>query len=168
MKSVQAQIDAMAKAKKDAENSPLIQQVNQLKQQLAEGETYLNDRRDKLVPQEKMAKLLELVLNRNGHLQLIALQTLPVSPLIEAENIKPGEVPVEAKTAVQERQIFKHGVQITVRGSYADLTEYLSSLEHLPARMFWGMAKMNVVQYPTVELTLTLYTLSMDKVWMQV
>jgi MSHA biogenesis protein MshJ len=34
--------------------------------------------------------------------------------------------------------------------------------------MFWGMAKMNVVQYPQAELTLTLYTLSLDKTWLQV
>jgi len=38
----------------------------------------------------------------------------------------------------------------------------------LPTQMFWGMAKMNVVQYPQAELTLTLYTLSLDKTWLQV
>ena len=64
--------------------------------------------------------------------------------------------------------MYKHGVQITVRGSYADLTQYMAALENLPTRMFWGMAKMNVVQYPTSELTLTLYTLSLDKTWLQV
>lgn len=168
MKEIQAQINALVQAKQDDESSPLRQRISHLKRQIAEGDAYLKDRRDKLVPQEKMAALLEQVLNRNGHLQLIALQTLPVTPLIEANNAKQGEATVIAKTAGQEQQVFKHGVQITVRGSYADLTQYLSSLEHLPARMFWGMAKMNVVQYPVVELTLTLYTLSLDKTWMQV
>ncbi len=64
--------------------------------------------------------------------------------------------------------MYKHGVQITVRGSYADLVQYLTALEKLPTRMFWGTAKMKVVQHPTVELTLTLYTLSLDKTWLQV
>ena len=64
--------------------------------------------------------------------------------------------------------MYKHGVQITVRGSYADLLQYLTALEKLPTRMFWGVAKMKVVQHPSVELTLTLYTLSLDKTWLQV
>ena len=47
-------------------------------------------------------------------------------------------------------------------------TQYLQTLEKLPTQMFWGMAKMDVVKYPQVELTLTLYTLSLDKTWLQV
>jgi len=57
---------------------------------------------------------------------------------------------------------------MTVRGSYADLLQYLTALEKLPTQMFWGMAKMQVVQYPEAELTLTLYTLSLEKTWLQV
>jgi MSHA biogenesis protein MshJ len=67
-----------------------------------------------------------------------------------------------------EKQIFKHGVQMTVRGNYADLMQYLTALEKMPTQMFWGMAKLSVIQYPNAELTLTLYTLSLDKTWLQV
>ena len=55
-----------------------------------------------------------------------------------------------------------------MRGGYADLTQYLQMLEKLPTQMFWGMADLNVVKYPQAELTLTLYTLSLDKTWLQV
>jgi len=55
-----------------------------------------------------------------------------------------------------------------VRGSYADLLQYLAALEKLPTQMFWSMAKMNVVKYPEAELTLTLYTLSLDETWLQI
>jgi MSHA biogenesis protein MshJ len=112
-----------------------------------------------------MPALLEQMLKRNGRLQLVAMNTLPVTPFIEqAADATIAQAPV----AGQERQMYKHGVQITVRGSYADLLQYLTALEKLPTRMFWGVAKMNVVQYPSVELTLTLYTLSLDKTWLQV
>jgi MSHA biogenesis protein MshJ len=67
-----------------------------------------------------------------------------------------------------EKQIYKHGVKITVRGNYADLLQYLTALEKLPSQMFWGVAKLDVVQHPTAELSLTLYTLSLDKTWLQV
>ena len=67
-----------------------------------------------------------------------------------------------------EKQIYKHGVKITVRGSYANLLRYLSALEKLPTQMFWGVAKMDVIKHPKVELSLTLYTLSLDKTWLQI
>jgi MSHA biogenesis protein MshJ len=57
-------------------------------------------------------------------------------------------------------------VEITVHGNYLDMLSYLVALEHLPSQMFWGKAQMNVIQYPVAELTLTVYTLSLDKTWL--
>ena len=163
MKEVQAQIANLVQAKQADVNSPQRERIRVLRQQIADGDTYLKSRRDKLVPPEKMAQLLEQVLNRNGRLQLVALETLPVSLLVE-----PSAETAAAQLASSEKQIYKHGVKITVRGSYADLVQYLTALEKLPTQMFWGVAKMDVVKHPVVELTLTLYTLSLDKTWLQV
>jgi MSHA biogenesis protein MshJ len=163
MKEVQAQIDALVQARQANANSPQRERIRVLRQQMAEGDAYLKSRRDKLVPPEKMAKLLEQVLNRNGRLQLVSLDTLPVAFLIE-----PSADAAAASMAGVEKQIYKHGVRITVRGSYADLMQYMTELERLPTQMFWGVAKLDVIQHPTVELTLTLYTLSLDKTWLQV
>lgn len=169
MKEVQAQIASLLQARQDDANSPQRARVRALRQQIADGDAYLKARRDKLVPPEKMAELLEQVLRKNDHLQLVALNTLPVSLLIEPPvDAAAGQAPAATQTGTLEKQIYKHGVQITVRGSYADLLQYLTTLERLPTQMFWGAAKMDVVQYPSVELTLTLYTLSLDKTWLQI
>ncbi len=161
MKDTQARLNEILLAKQADKFSPQRERISQLREQLAQGEAYLNFTRDKLVHPEQMAKLLEQVLDRNTRLQLVELTTLPASPFSEQTDDK-------TKGSLQERQIFKHGVQITLRGNYNDLTQYLSALENLPTQMFWGMAKMNVVQYPKAELTLTLYTLSLDETWLQV
>ncbi|MDE2117584.1 MAG: agglutinin biogenesis protein [Betaproteobacteria bacterium] len=169
MKEIQALIEASLQARKDDAASPLRQRLSQTRKQLADGDAYLQSRRDRLVQPEKMADLLEQMLNKNGQLQLINLQTLPVAPLVE-KTFKPegaGAGPASA-VAEQDRQVFRHGVQITVRGSYLDLLQYLTALEQLPTKMFWGMSRMNVVQYPAAELTLTLYTLSLEKTWLQI
>lgn len=163
MKDIQSQIAALLQAKQADANSPQRERMRVLQQQLAAGDAYLKDRRDKLVPPEKMAQLLEQVLNKNDRLKLVSLNTLPVSLLIEPSADAPA-----AQVNGSEKQIYKHGVKITVRGSYADLLQYLSALERLPTQMFWGAAKMDVVQHPTAELTLTIYTLSLDKTWLQV
>lgn len=161
MKEIQAQLATLLQAKQADKNDPQRERIRQLREQIAEGEAFLKETQDKLVPPEKMAHLLEQVLVKNGRLQLVALETLPVSNFIESA--------AEAQaSAAAGKQIYKHGVRITVRGSYADLTQYLQTLEKLPTQMFWGMAKMDVVKYPQAELTLTLYTLSLDKTWLQV
>lgn len=167
MKEIQAQISALLQAKQDDARSPQRERVRVLRQQIADGEAYLQERRDKLVPPEKMAELLQQVLRKNGHLQLVALNTLPVSLWIEP-SADAASAASAAQMAVTENQIYKHGVRITVRGSYADLLQYLTALEKLPTQMIWSGAKMEVTQYPAVELTLTLYTLSLDKTWLQI
>lgn len=163
MKEIQSQLANLLQAKQADATSPQRERIRVLRQQIADGNAYLKDRRDKLVPPEKMAELLEQVLRKNQSLQLVALNTLPVSLLIEPSGDAMAEQMMQSET-----QIYKHGVEITVRGSYADLLQYLTALEHLPTQMFWGVAKLNVVEHPTAELKLTLYTLSLDKRWLQV
>ena len=167
MKEIQAQMGALLQARKDDSASPLRQRLSQIRQQLAEGDVYLQSRRDRLVQPERMAELLEQMLNRNGQLQLISLQTIAAAPLIE-KTAKPEGAGAAHASAETDKQVFRHGVQITLRGSYLDLLQYLTMIEQLPTKMFWGMVKMNVVQYPSAELTLTLYTLSLDKTWLQI
>ena len=163
MKEIQAQIEALLDAKKGDAVSPERARLSLLKKQIAEGDEYLKSSCERLVQPDKMAGVLEQVLNRNGNLQLISLHTLPVTPLIEQSAEENG---LQAAATPPDSQVFKHGVQITVRGTYLDLMQYLAALERLPVQMFWGMAKMNVVKHPVAELTLTIYTLSLDKTWM--
>jgi len=172
IKEAQAWIEAILQARREDTDSPQRQRINELKQQLIAGNAYLQSSRERLVQPEKMVGLLEKVLRQNKQLQLVSLKTLPVAPLIDDEvpNKIAASVQPEPVAAKQDlsKQVFKHGVQITVRGSYLDLLQYLTALERLPVQMFWGMAKMEVVQYPTSELTLTIYTLSLDKIWLLV
>jgi len=164
MKELQAQMQNILQAKRDDEHSPLRQRLAQLKQQLKEQDDYLQSRTDRLVEPGKMADLLKKVLGNNGSLQLVELKTLPVSPLIEPpKDAAPNPPDSQAGT---QRQIFKHGVQITVRGSYLDMIRYVTALEKLPEQMFWGEASLSVEKYPDSLFTLTLYTLSLDKTWL--
>ncbi|MFP5393990.1 MAG: type II secretion system protein GspM [Gammaproteobacteria bacterium] len=63
--------------------------------------------------------------------------------------------------------LYKHGVELTVRGSYLDMVSYMDTLAGMPNRLFWGQANLQVEQYPNACLTLTLYTLSLDQKWMK-
>ncbi|MDH4285305.1 MAG: type II secretion system protein GspM [Gallionellaceae bacterium] len=163
MKEVQGRMEALVQARKDDANSPLRVRLDQLRQQIAEGDAYLKNCREQLVAPEHMAVLLQQMLQKNGKLQLISLQSLPPELLD-----KKAAQPENATAAPPDKQIYRHGIQITVRGNYLDLLRYLNELEHLPSSMLWGTAKMQVMQYPDAGLTLTIYTLSLGKTWLQV
>jgi MSHA biogenesis protein MshJ len=63
--------------------------------------------------------------------------------------------------------LYRHGVEITVRGNYLDMIDYMAALEALPTQLFWGGARLEVEEYPTARLTLTMYTLSLDSKWLK-
>lgn len=102
---------------------------------------------------QRMRAVLEEMLERNRRLQLLDLKTLPITDLAVTQG-NAG------------RRIFRHGVELTVTGSYLDLHAYLRSLEELSTQIYWARAEMNVTAYPAVSLKLTVYTVSFDKAWL--
>ena len=122
-----------------------------------------------LVAPERIAPLLETILKSNGKLQLVSLKTLPVSPVSAAATpasvaaAPPGAAPAVAPEAL----LYRHGVELAVRGNYLDMVAYLEALEAMPTQLFWGRADLQVEQYPNARLTLTLYTLSLDRKWIK-
>jgi MSHA biogenesis protein MshJ len=47
------------------------------------------------------------------------------------------------------------------------MIDYMTALEGLPTQLFWGGAKLEVEDYPSSRLTLTMYTLSLDPKWLK-
>lgn len=123
-----------------------------------------------LVPANRMSALLQDMLARTPRLELVGMKTLPFSTLVEKRNMPADgkDLPPGARAALEESNVFKHGIEITVAGSYADLHDYLARLEKLPWNMLWSRASMTAHEYPKVVLTITVYTLSLDKAWLQV
>jgi MSHA biogenesis protein MshJ len=120
-----------------------------------------------LVAPERVAPLLESILRANGRLKMVSVRTLPVEAL-SGIGAGQGAVPAAAAAKSSKRELlFRHGVELAVRGSYLDMVDYMTALEGLPTQLFWGKAQLEVEEYPSVRLTLTLYTLSLDEKWMK-
>jgi MSHA biogenesis protein MshJ len=112
--------------------------------------------RRELVAPERMAAVLEEMLGRGHRVQLVALKTLPVVGL------------VDGKSGEGARNVYKHGIELTLQGGYLDLLDYLVRLEKLPVQMFWANARMDAADYPRVRLVIVVYTVSLDKDWLVV
>ena len=139
-----------------------------LRKQLAEIDQSMQGLQRGLVPPEKMAKLLEEMLARSGGLQLVSLRTLPVQR-VDTQNVapsKPGDKAAKTGPRELERTIYRHGVEVTLQGSYPELLDYLAQLEKLSWQMFWGRISMDTEQYPRLRVTLTVQTLSLNKAWL--
>jgi MSHA biogenesis protein MshJ len=132
-----------------------------LKRQFADNEKLMQQKQDRLVPPARIADLLEDILVRNRKLELIDLKKLPVVGMN-------GDATAAQGAKVSSREIYRHGVEITVRGSYLDLLAYVTELEKLPSRMYWARLDFTVGTYPAVTMKILVYTLSLDKNWLVV
>lgn len=124
-----------------------------------------------LVSPQDIPQLLERLLARHSALRLISMRSLPAQPAnapVAEENAakpaEPGKAP--AKPRADGVEVWKHGVELRVQGSYADLTSYLSELERLPQRLIWGEVRLKA-EYPRSELHLRIYTYSLDQAWLR-
>ena len=70
--------------------------------------------------------------------------------------------------AVAAGSLYRHGVELTLEGSYPDLLAYLQALEALPQHLLWGGLTLSTDQYPKTVITLRLYTISRDRHWLEI
>jgi MSHA biogenesis protein MshJ len=122
-----------------------------------------------LVPPERIGQLLKAVLVKHRGLSLVSLRTLPPVPLIKPPVVKTegkrGEPPPPPPPA---DNLYKHGLEIRITGSFGDLLAYVAELENAPQRLLWDRLSLQVIAHPRNELTLTVYTLSRHPDWLVV
>lgn len=165
--TVQASITATAKVKDPDE--PNRQALAQARQEIATINEKFRQLEATMVPPDKMQAFLEALLSRHKNLELVSLATLPPLPL----RAKPAGAAAAAgaqAAAVEQRpaSLYRHGIKLTIAGSYGDLTAYLSALEAMPQRVIWDRVDFAVDKHPRSVLTLTVFTLSLDNQWLVV
>lgn len=153
--AIAAQI--LAAAKRDP-NVRLREQLASLDTRIAKFEEDIRLQAGQLVAPEQVAPLLRNVLERIGQLEFVSLHGLGAEALLE-----PGENGEAAAT-----NAYRHGFTIRFRGGYLDTIAYLRALEALPWRFFWDQVNLNVAEHPQAVVTVTVYTLSMDRSWIGV
>ena len=114
-----------------------------------------------LIAPKEMAQVLEQVLARASRLTLLGLRTLPPQGVVA-----PGSD--SAAQPGQAAQIYKHGVELELTGSYLDTLYFLQALEALPWRFFWDRLEFTVEDHPRGRVKLRVYTLGLEEGWIGV
>jgi MSHA biogenesis protein MshJ len=140
--AVRAQIQGVLKDQEAGAHDPEQEALAKLEARIAEGEKSLAQRKQGFIAPARLPVLLKDLL---GPGQTVRLESLRVVPGTR----------VEAAS-----DFYRHGVELSLKGGYFELAQYLAGLEKLPVRFLWGRLELQVEQYPEVRLTLQVNTLS--------
>ncbi len=119
------------------------QKLVSLKHELSELDSQMASKVAGLVTAPEMSALLESVLKQSDRLTLLSMRSLPPQKL----------------TNDDESSYYIHPVEITLKGRYFDIVNYLSAVEALPVKYYWRNVNYRVTEYPWAEVTLQVYTL---------
>jgi len=167
MKAFEAQVTKIIGTRANDPDRADRERLAQLRAQLNELETRISTEERKFTAPSQMRAVVEGLLGRSRGVALVELKTLPTTTIEEEPKSKPA-AKAKPSPVASERLIYRHGVELTVTGSYLDLLAYVRDLERLPTQLYWGGLVLDATEYPRVSMKLTLYTLSLDRAWLSV
>ncbi len=129
--------------------APLKAKLSELQEQLNEVNRKLQSETN-YVSAADNRELLKALLSNATELEVKSAQALP------AERVYgDGEATAGA--------IYKHRLQLVLRGNYNQTFNYFQQLEQLPWSFYWQRLDYRVDQHPEAEITLEIYTLSLER-----
>ena len=136
-----------------------------------------------LVTPKNMAKILETVLQKTKGLTLVEIKGLGSDTLLDKDKTgKQQKTDVEKKDTKGTKDVkesetlsgngmenaYKHGLRIEFEGDYMATLSYLRDLESLEWKFFWDSLEFQVEEYPRSRAAIQVFTLSLEKNWIDV
>lgn len=154
------------------------QRLLALQAELAQARAAMTALRESLVPAGSMADVVGGLLRNHRNVKLAEILNLPAVALRAPATapITPNDLTTKAAgeandTAAASARasagptLYKHPMRIVLRGRYIEIAKYLAAIEDLPWRVYFDGLILEVQDYPMVEATVELHTLSEDEGW---
>lgn len=172
--AMNAQIQKTIEQNKRDPNRDLEKKLQELNAELKDANSDIKNSTAHLVSPKSMAKILETVLNKINGLTLVRAQGLGATTLIGEGKEKNSDA--QGKKGEQKNEssntdignAYKHGLRIVFEGDYMTTLQYLRELESLDWKFFWDSFELKVEEYPRSRVTIQVFTLSLDKNWIDV
>jgi len=154
-------LNAMAKVLVNPMTSRLPDAVNAERDDLRLRVALAESARGPTLSDARLSEIVRTLVATRPDLALVSLKTLAPEELYKSQTVL-ASAPQNALLAAkaQPSALYKHGVEVVVRGPYAALLAYMQTLQGNPNRLFWFKVKLDVQAYPQAVLMLTLYTVS--------
>lgn len=181
VKNLEAQWTALQSQLKQDPDALTNTELERLRSELRLATEQLRQESAALVLPAEMNTVLESFLRPQHGVSLVSLRTLPPTPFLEEKGdpVRGGKADQsDSGGAVQSFgtaqaagknpgfAIYRHGVELKLNGDYPALTAYLKQLEGQKHPVLWEEVQLKVLEHPKAELTLRLYTLSVDPAWL--
>ena len=180
LEALRPQVSGLQERQRNPDAATLAQ-LKALRDQLRLTDAEFAQVQRSLVAPHEMGHLLESLLRSHSGLQLVGLRSVPVMSVTELMGSPSTTTAVAAAPAASSASqpgtsgagkdaawLYRHGLEVTVQGSYADMQAYLAALEKLPRRVYWGQLKLDARKWPANVMTVTVYTISLEKTWWRV
>ncbi|MBL8472574.1 MAG: type II secretion system protein M [Rhodocyclaceae bacterium] len=153
---------------------------------LAASAQELEGARAALLDAQEAPRVLEALLARHPGVKLLDLKLLPV----RAQNAESGTAPAAppggtrteaaadaAKSASGATTVgaagttpalYRHSLEITLEGGYAELAGYLAELEREPRKLYWTAVQLDAAGWPRITMKLGVSTLSLERAWLAI
>lgn len=169
-----AQLADVAQQIADLSQHPVVSADNDNTQKIAQLNTSIQAQQaemsalqDTLVSPAQMPALLKDLIERHAGLRLIDMKTLAPENFLNAQSTS---APAIEPTAAHNAQplIYRHAITMTLAGNYMALMRYAQALQSMSSQVLWEKAVLVTKTYPENELTITVYTLSLDATWLSI
>ncbi|MGY8897368.1 MAG: type II secretion system protein GspM [Paraglaciecola sp.] len=170
LNSLQAQIEVAEYALGNDPNDLLVESLDKLTDKSQDLDLYLQQETVNLVPPTQMPLLLENMLAGSQGVTLVSMQSIAPTPVLSSQT-KTVDAESDAEsndTVVDEINLYRHGVLLSLRGSYFDIQHYLTRIEGLKWQFYWKRFNYVVTGYPEALVEVELYTLSTSKAFIGV
>lgn len=129
-------------------NQSIKDSIASVDRQIQEQDGFIHASVKTLVPASQMATVLRSVLASSGSLEIETMTSIPPELLLPLEN---------------KVNFYRHGIRLTLKGSYTQVYQYLHQVEQLPQHFYWKRLDYQIDKYPVGKAVVELYTLSQNK-----
>lgn len=141
--------------RENRERQVLLQEENQRLDQRLEAMA------DAFISPHDMAQALEDLLNKQNGLRLLEMTNLPPEPLLTQKSGDPGSV----RPDTEQLMVYRHPLVLRYEGSFDETLKFVRQVENLPHLLFWQNLEFKVLDHPRARISITVFTLSLQKGW---
>jgi len=181
-KGIRQTVDGLQQALTRDPNLALKQQLKQYEQELANADEQLLGLTSDLIDPVQMRYALIELLAMQPEVKLLSFELLPPRELISAPLIEEAGQASQASAGQNSKSntgmnsevahstmtLYRHGIKLKFAGSYFQLRDYLQQMESLSWRFFWQDFDYRLVEYPSSELEVEIYSLSTKRAFLGV
>ncbi len=165
LREVEAERLALLVAASQDPDAPKRSQIAAVEKDNAAMRQRMLQANEELVSAQEMTGILQQLMETRGGLAMVSMKTLQPEDMFGDPKANDSRASLPDVNGVP-MSLYRHGLELTVSGTYAELVTYLRVVEGLPRKVHVQDVAIHTNAYPVAEMKISLYTLSLERTWL--